>query len=192
MKYFYAPYIISLILSIIIFGIYFFENDFDIETKKVFLQQYRLNGKYQWPVVGYNRISSYFGYRNAPTGGASTNHTGIDIAAPTGSNLVSSITGKVIHIGFKGAGGHTIIIANDNIEVAYCHVDSKYYPKLGSIVLKGQVIGRVGPKNIYDVENNPYKDSKGLPTNGATTGAHLHFSIKINNSFVNPLEYISE
>lgn len=42
------------------------------------------------------------------------------------------------------------------------------------------------------VLNNPYKDENGNPTNGATTGSHLHFSIKSKseNTFVNPLEYV--
>ncbi len=194
MKYFFAPYIISIFLSIIVFVVYIYSNEnvINIQTNEVFSQYYLFNSNYQWPVVGYNTITSYFGYRQAPTSGASTYHSGIDIAAPVGSNLISSITGTVIYADFKGAGGHTIIIQNGNVEVAYCHVDSRYYPSVGDKVLKGQIIGRVGPKNIYDVENNPYKDKNGNPTNGATTGPHLHFSIKIDNKFVNPLEYVNE
>lgn len=93
-------------------------------------------------------------------------------------------------MGFKGAGGHSIIISNGKVEIAYCHVDSKYYPKVGTWVKMGEVIGKVGPKYIDDVLNNPYKDKNGKTTNGATTGPHLHFSIKINGDFVNPLVYI--
>ena len=44
----------------------------------------------------------------------------------------------------------------------------------------------MGPKNVYGVPNNKYKDSNGNPTNGATTGPHLHFAIKINNKAINP------
>ena len=40
------------------------------------------------------------------------------------------------------------------------------------------IIATVGPKNVYGISNNPYKDSSGNPTNGATTGCHLHLSIK--------------
>lgn len=124
-----------------------------------------INGR----LFGYTKITSEFGYRKAPTAGSSTYHSGIDIAAPTGSNLVSCINGIVTFTGFKGAGGHTIIISNSNVEIAYCHVDSKYYPQVGDYVVKGEVIGKVGPKYISDVDNNPYKDKNGKATNGATT-----------------------
>ena len=40
------------------------------------------NSKFLWPTPGYNTITSYFGKRNAPTAGASTYHSGIDIGAP--------------------------------------------------------------------------------------------------------------
>ena len=193
MKFFYAPYIISIFLMIIIGVAYIYQDtEYILEENKIVFSQDITNLKYQWPVIGYNKITSQFGYRQSPTAGASTYHSGIDVAAPKGSNLVSSITGKVIFTGFKGANGHTIIISNDNVEITYSLVDSKYYPNVGDFVLKGEVIGKVGPKNIYDVENNPYKDSKGEPTNGATTGPHLHFSIKVDGKYVNPLLYITE
>ena len=60
---------------------------------------------------------------------------------------------------------------------------------VGSNVKAGQVIGKVGPKNVYGIKNNPYKDSSGKPTNGATTGPHLHFTIKKDGKAVNPLNY---
>ena len=192
MKIFLIPYIIVILLVIIITVAYFYENRYIVESNDSSNYYYLKAYDYQWPVIGYNTITSEFGNRQAPTKGSSTYHTGIDIAAPSGANIVSSIKGYISFVGFSGAGGHTIKVKKDNIEVIYCHVDSAYYPVLGKYVDKGEVIGRVGPKNIYDVTNNPYKDSKGNPTNGATTGSHLHFSIKINNSFVNPLNIMND
>ena len=59
----------------------------------------------------------------------------------------------------------------------------------GDLVNQSQVIGQIGPFNVYDVINNPYKDANGNPTNGST-GCHLHFAIKLNGIAVNPLDFI--
>ena len=113
-----------------------------------------------WPVPGYTRISSYFGYRKAPTIGATSFHGGIDIPAPPGTNIVSAISGKVIRASFMGSGGCTIIIENNNYTIIYHHVSPNYIVFVGDFVLQGQVISQVGPKNVYGFQNNPYKDNK--------------------------------
>lgn len=61
------------------------------------------SSKFSWPTPGYTTITSYFGYRTAPTSGASSYHSGIDIGAPTGSNIISIFSGKVSYTGFSGA-----------------------------------------------------------------------------------------
>ena len=61
--------------------------------------------------------------------------------------------------------------------------------KLHQKVYKNYCIGYVGPKNVYGINNNPYKDSDGHPTNGATTGTHLHFSIKVDGKTTDPMDY---
>ena len=60
----------------------------------------------------------------------------------------------------------------------------------GDKIEQSQVLGQVGPPHVYDILNNPYKDKFGNPTNGSTTGCHLHFSIKVNGKAMNPLDYI--
>lgn len=60
----------------------------------------------------------------------------------------------------------------------------------GDSVSQRQVIGQVGPFHVFDVINNPYKDKDGVPTNGATTGCHLHFAIKIDGVYQDPFSLI--
>lgn len=76
--------------------------------------------------------------------------------------------------------------------IMYSHVSPDFVIKSGDFVKQGQIIGNVGPKYVYGVPNNPYKDSTGKPTNGATTGPHLHFCIKKKGEYVNPLDYLTE
>lgn len=77
----------------------------------------------------------------------------------------------------------------DNYKVSYCHCDPNFIVNVGDIVKQGQVIGHVGPKNVYGVKGNQYHDAQGNPTNGATTGCHLHLGIRIDNQYVNPINY---
>lgn len=152
---------------------------------------YYLSGEFLWPVPGFTTITSYFGYRDSPAFGASAFHGAIDIAAPPGTNVVATISGHVIYTGFYGANGFTIIIENSEYTITYSHLNPPLIVNVGDFVLKGSIIAKIGPKNVYNIQNNPYKDSAGNPTNGATTGPHLHFSIKKDGQAVNPLIYIS-
>ena len=127
-----------------------------------------------WPLPGYTNISSKFGKRSAPTGGASSFHHGVDIPAPEGTKFVAINDGEITFCSFLGAGGYTITLSFDNYKVTYCHVSPNFIVNVGDFVKQGQVIGYVGPKYVYGVPGNPYFDSSGKPTNGATNGCHLH------------------
>jgi murein DD-endopeptidase MepM/ murein hydrolase activator NlpD len=146
---------------------------------------------FEWPIPGYVNISSYFGRRNSPTSGASSYHSGIDIPAPEGTPVVAIDEGVVYFTGWGAGGGYTISIqlTKNQYKLSYCHLSPIMFVSTNQKVIKGQVIGTVGPKNVYGIQNNPYKDSNGNPTNGATTGCHLHFTIKENNVAVDPFNY---
>lgn len=142
-----------------------------------------------WPIPGYTRISSPFGKRTSPTTGASSSHSGIDIPAPPGSKFIAVADGEITFCQFLGAGGYTITLSFDNYKVSYCHCDPDFIVSVGNKIKQGQVIGCVGPKNVYGVKGNQYFDEKGQPTNGATTGPHLHLGIRVDGKYTNPLNY---
>jgi len=111
------------------------------------------------PLIG-NRISSRFGPRQLK-GEAVSFHGGIDIAAPTGTVIVSPFDGIVLSSKFdsKYGGGNTIVIKHSNgFKTGYCHL-SKFLVKENDIVKRGNPIGLVGD------------------TGGHSFGAHLHFTV---------------
>lgn len=152
-----------------------------------------LNSKlFLWPIPGYTYISSHYGKRVSPTKGASSFHYGIDIPAPQGTPLISISDAEVIFCSWGIGGGYTVtlkLLDFKDMKVSYCHMDPDFKISLHEHISKGTIIGYVGPKNIYNIINNPYKDSNGKPTNGATTGTHLHFSIRKEGRNIDPLEY---
>ena len=125
-----------------------------------------------WPVPSSGRITSYFGYRNAPTKGASTYHRGIDIGAPTGTNAVSVLAGKVIVASYDSSSGYYVKVDHGNgVVTSYLHA-SKILVSVGDSVKRGQAVIKIG-------------------STGVSTGPHLHFSLTINGVAVDPLKYIS-
>ena len=149
------------------------------------------NLNFAWPIPGYTAISSPFGKRTAPTSGASTFHKGTDIPAPEGTKLIATCDGEITFIGFLGGGGYTITITNvDGLKISYCHVSPNYIVSVGQLVEQGEIIGNVGPKYVYGVVGNNYKDASGNPTNGATTGCHLHIGFREDGEYVNPMDYL--
>ena len=116
-----------------------------------------------WPCPGYTHITSPFGKRKAPTAGASSFHYGCDIPAPQGTKLIAISDGQITFCSFLGAGGYTITLSFNNFKITYCHVDPNFIVSKGDFVKQGQVIGFVGPKNVYGVPGNKYKDENGNP-----------------------------
>jgi len=100
--------------------------------------------------------------------GASSYHSGIDIPASNGTNVYAIESGIITFASWGAGGGYTIVLELDkypNISVSYCHLSPYYIVKRNDYVEKGELIAYVGPKNVYGINNNPYIDSNGNPTN---------------------------
>ena len=169
----------------IIICIFFIPNLEILNNREIKIIDFIENGELLWPSPEYTHINSYFGKRPAPVKGTPSFHYGIDIGAPEGSQFVAVTNGTISFVGFLGGGGYTITLTDENelngeIKYSYCHCDPDFLVSIGDYILKGQIIGNVGPKYVYGVPGNIYSDSNGNPTNGATTGPHLHFGIRIN------------
>ena len=116
-------------------------------------------------------------------------HSGIDIGAPTGASIVAVTSGIITYTDFSGANGFTVKMESNGYLFTYSHVSPLFLVSPGDYVSAGSIIATVGPKYVYGVSNNPYRDSNDKPTNGATTGPHLHFSIRKDGKAVNPLNF---
>ena len=126
-------------------------------------------GTIRWPTSG--RITSYFGGRKSPGGIGSTNHKGIDIAAPRGTPVYAADGGTVTYSGWMSGYGYTIRIDHGNGYVTYYAHNSSLVAKVGQHVYKGQQIAKVG-------------------STGNSTGNHCHFEIRYNGVAKNPLNYL--
>lgn len=171
---------ISLIILLLFICFFFTPTIYQIEKQeKIPIEQIEISEKgYAWPTPGYTKINSYFGKRTSPTAGASSYHKGIDIGAPEGAYFIAIANGKITYTGFLGGGGYTITLTTEELKITYCHVSPNFMVKEGEEVTRGKIIGKVGPKYVYGVPENQYKDDTGKPTNGATTGAHLHLGVR--------------
>ncbi|KKM10307.1 hypothetical protein SY88_14740 [Clostridiales bacterium PH28_bin88] len=130
-------------------------------------------GKMTWPLPGYSRITSDYGWRTHPILKIRSFHAGIDIAAPTGTNVVASEAGKVIFTGWYGAYGNAVVVDHGGgVTTTYSHL-SKILVKEKEQVTRGQVVGKVG-------------------STGLSTGPHLDFSVRINGKSVSPWDYLTK
>lgn len=118
------------------------------------------------PITG--TITSRFGVRSNIRSSA---HTGLDIAAPTGTPIKAAASGTVTFSGRKGAYGNMLVITHGNgVQTYYGHCSALYVSQ-GATVSQGQVIGAVG-------------------STGNSTGPHLHLEIRVNGVAYNPQNYL--
>jgi murein DD-endopeptidase MepM/ murein hydrolase activator NlpD len=123
-----------------------------------------------WPVRGW--VTSPFGNRTSPFSGILKFHEGMDIAAQTGTPVLSPADGVVIKASFGTGYGNMVEISHGyGIKTLFAH-NSRLNVKAGQRVKRGDVIAYVG-------------DS------GSSTGPHLHYEVRVNGLPVNPARYMN-
>lgn len=121
------------------------------------------------PIPG--RITSGFGYRIHPVYGTGRLHTGVDMRASSGAPIGSAAPGTVIFAGVFGGYGNAVIVAHTGgYSSLYAHMSAINVSK-GATVSAGTTVGLVG-------------------STGVSTGAHLHFEIRLNGTAIDPAPFI--
>lgn len=119
----------------------------------------------------YVYLSSPYGYRIHPVYGDYRFHSGVDLAAPKGTEIYATRSGTVTRATYDSTSGYYVTINHgDGFSSSYLHM-THYIVSVGDKVKAGQVIGYVG-------------------STGTSTGNHLHFSIAYNGTTQNPAAYI--
>jgi len=122
-----------------------------------------------WPVEG--QVTGSFGERIDPFNGEGAFHSGVDIGSSFGSPIIAPADGVVTFSSLLGGYGKAIMINHGNgISTRYGHL-SGYAVTAGQAVHRGDVIGFVGES-------------------GRSTGPHLHYEVRINDTPVNPYKYL--
>ncbi len=122
-----------------------------------------------WPVIG--PITASFGEREDPFTGEAAFHPGVDIGAPYGSPVRVTADGVVAYVGWEEGYGRLVVVDHGfGISTYYAHL-SAFNTEEGARVDRGEVIAYVG-------------DS------GRSTGPHLHYEVRINNTPVNPWRFL--
>jgi murein DD-endopeptidase MepM/ murein hydrolase activator NlpD len=122
-----------------------------------------------WPVQG--QVTGSFGERIDPFNGEGAFHSGVDISSAYGNRIVAPADGVVTFTDSMGGYGKAIVIDHGNgISTRYGHL-SGYAVAAGQAVHRGDTIGYVGES-------------------GRSTGPHLHYEVRINDTPVNPYKYL--
>ncbi len=130
-------------------------------------------GVFKFPLASYTRISDEYGYRTDPFLGIESFHNGIDFAAPKGTAIYAAYDGQVAAAAYNASMGNYVMINHgDGLYTIYMHA-SALYVKKGDVVVRGETIAAVG-------------------TTGRSTGNHLHFSVRLNGSYVSPWGYLGQ
>lgn len=130
-----------------------------------------VGGELGWPAPSSTRITSPFGYRYHPILKIKKLHTGIDIGVSSGNSIVAANAGKVIKAAWNNSYGYMVMVDHGGgIVTLYAH-NSKLLVKTGDVVTRGQKIALSG-------------------STGMSTGPHLHFEVRVNGEYKNPMSYL--
>lgn len=122
--------------------------------------------------IGSTKVTSKYGNRLHPIKKQEVFHCGLDMVAKKGANVYASANGIITFAGKKAGYGNVVEIQHSKtLKTLYAHLD-RISVKKGRAVARGKTIG---------VQGNT----------GATTGHHLHFEIWVNDSHVNPYDFVS-
>ncbi len=129
-------------------------------------------GAFKFPLASYTRVSDDYGMRMHPTLGVQQFHNGVDFASNTGTAIFAAYDGKVVAAAYNATMGNYVMIDHgDGLATIYMHA-SALYVSAGAVVARGDTIAAVG-------------------STGRSTGSHLHFSVRLNGSYVSPWGYLS-
>lgn len=130
-----------------------------------------LDGALAWPVPGYTSITSKYGMRIHPISGVYKLHTGVDIGADPGAYFVAANDGVVVKSVYNASYGNMVVIDHGGgLATLYAHGQQRLVEE-GETVKRGQPVLVVG-------------------STGISTGPHAHFEVRVNGSWVDPLDYI--
>lgn len=141
------------------------------EIRKLQGDQAFVGGVFAWPSQSSTRVTSEFGNRFHPILKVNKLHTGMDIGAAAGTNVLAANDGNVIKAGWNNSYGNLVMIDHGGgIVTLYAH-NSKLLVSTGDVVAKGQVIALVG-------------------STGQSTGPHIHFEVRVNGEYQNPRNWL--
>jgi murein DD-endopeptidase MepM/ murein hydrolase activator NlpD len=117
------------------------------------------------------RVTSRFGVRKDPVNGRLSRHEGLDMGAPMHTPIMATAPGKIVYAGWRGRYGRVVEVDHGmGLTTRYAHMRS-IKVQLGQSVERGDVIGTLG-------------------NSGRSTGAHLHYEVRVNGKPRNPAVFM--